>query len=101
MGSHSLLQGVFLSPGLNPALLYCRRILFHPSHEGSPKIRLGFCHNNVRKNKQRGGRVSLGTGTEASSSQAGGTSWDGPRRGTQSCNQGRKLRAWPHVRAAF
>lgn len=78
---------------MNPALPHCRRILFHPSHEGSPKIRLGFCHNNVRKNKQCGDRVGLGTGTEALSSQAGGTGWAGPLRGTRGCNEGRKLRA--------
>ena len=29
MGSHSLLQGIFLTQGLNPHLLLCRQILYH------------------------------------------------------------------------
>ena len=29
MGSHSLHQGIFLTQGLNPGLLYCRQILYH------------------------------------------------------------------------
>ena len=38
LGSHFLLQGIFSSQGLNPHLFYllhCRRILYHPSHQGS------------------------------------------------------------------
>ena len=35
-GCHAFLQGIFLTQGLNPALLHCRQILYHPSHEGSP-----------------------------------------------------------------
>ena len=34
----SLLQGIFPTQGLNPNLLHCRRILYHLSHPGSPKI---------------------------------------------------------------
>ena len=40
MGSHSLLQGIFLSQSLNPDLLHCRQILYHLSHQGSPKVYL-------------------------------------------------------------
>jgi len=29
VGSHSLLQGIFLTQGLNLGLLYCRQILYH------------------------------------------------------------------------
>ena len=29
MGCHSLLQGIFLTQGLNPSLLHCRRFLYH------------------------------------------------------------------------
>ena len=29
VGSHSLLQGIFLTQGLNPCLMHCRRILYH------------------------------------------------------------------------
>ena len=32
--SHSLLQGIFLTQGLNPSLLHCRQILYHLSHQG-------------------------------------------------------------------
>ena len=37
MGSHSFLQGIFLTQGLNPDLLHCRQILYHLSYQGSPK----------------------------------------------------------------
>ena len=30
--SHSLLQGTFLTQGLNPGPLHCRHILYHLSH---------------------------------------------------------------------
>ena len=33
--SHSLLQGVSLTQGLNLALLHCRQILYHLSHQGN------------------------------------------------------------------
>ena len=33
MGSHSLLQGIFLTQGSNPALLHCRQIIYHLSHQ--------------------------------------------------------------------
>ena len=36
VGSHSLLQGIFLTQGLNLGLLHCRQILYHLSHRGSP-----------------------------------------------------------------
>ena len=35
-GSHSLLQGFFLTQGLNPGLLPCRWTLYCLSHQGSP-----------------------------------------------------------------
>ena len=38
VGSLSLLQGIFPTQGLNPGLLHCRRILYHLSHQGSPRI---------------------------------------------------------------
>ena len=37
--SHSLLQGIFLTQGLNTGLPHGRQILYHLSHEGSPKYR--------------------------------------------------------------
>ena len=36
VGSLSLLQGIFPTQGLNPALPHCRQILDLLSHEGSP-----------------------------------------------------------------
>ena len=36
MGSHSLLQGIFLTKGLNMGLLHCRGILYCLSHQRSP-----------------------------------------------------------------
>ena len=38
VGSHTLLQGLFPTQGSNPGLPYCRRILYHLSHQGSPRI---------------------------------------------------------------
>ena len=34
----SLLQGIFLTQGLNPGLPHCRHILYQLSHKGSPRI---------------------------------------------------------------
>ena len=36
MGCHFLLQGIFLTQGLNPGLPHCRQMLYHLSHQGSP-----------------------------------------------------------------
>ena len=36
MGTLSLLQGIFLTQGLNPGLPHCRQTLYHLSHQGSP-----------------------------------------------------------------
>ena len=33
VGSHSLLQGIFLTQGSNLGLLKCRQILYHLSHQ--------------------------------------------------------------------
>ena len=38
MGSLSLLQGIFLTQGLNPGLPHCSQILYQLSHKGSPRI---------------------------------------------------------------
>ena len=35
--SRSLLQGIFLTQGLNPGLPHCRWILYQLNHKGSPK----------------------------------------------------------------
>ena len=36
MRCHSLLQGIFLTQGLNLGILHCRQILYCLSHQGSP-----------------------------------------------------------------
>ena len=38
VGSLSLLQGIFLTQGLNPGLPHCRWILYQLNHNGSPRI---------------------------------------------------------------
>ena len=38
VGTLSLLQGIFPTQGSNPALSHCGRILYHLSHQGSPRI---------------------------------------------------------------
>ena len=35
---HALLQGFFPTQGSTPGLPHCRRILYHVSHQGSPRI---------------------------------------------------------------
>ena len=37
MGCHVLLQGIFWTQGSNLSLLHCRQILYHLSHQGSPR----------------------------------------------------------------
>ena len=34
----TLLQGIFPTQGSNPGLPHCRRMLYHLSHQGSPRI---------------------------------------------------------------
>ena len=38
---HTLLQGIFLTQGSNPGLPHCRWILYHLSHQGSPRTGVG------------------------------------------------------------
>ena len=38
MGSHTLLQGIFPTQGLNLDFLHCRQILYCLSHQGSLKL---------------------------------------------------------------
>ena len=38
VGNHSLLQGTFPTQGLNPGLPFCRRTVYHLSHQVSPRI---------------------------------------------------------------
>ena len=38
VGCHALLQGIFPTQRSNPSLPHCRRIFYHLSHQGSPRI---------------------------------------------------------------
>ena len=38
VGCHSLLQGIFPTQGSNPGLLHCSQVLYHLSHQKSPRI---------------------------------------------------------------
>ena len=38
VGCHALLQAIFPTQGWNPGLLHCRQILYHLSHQGSPRV---------------------------------------------------------------
>ena len=38
VGSHALLQGIFPTQALNLSLLHCRQVLYHLSHQGSPRL---------------------------------------------------------------
>ena len=38
VGCHALLKGIFPTQGSNPGLAHCRQILYHLSHQGSPRI---------------------------------------------------------------
>ena len=48
VGSHALLQGIFLNQRSNPGLLHCRWILNHLSHQGSPSR---YEENNIPSNQ--------------------------------------------------
>jgi len=37
VGCHALLQGIFLTQGWSPGLPHWRHILYHLSHQGSPR----------------------------------------------------------------
>ena len=47
VGSHSFLQGIFLTLGLDPYLLHCRQILYCLSHQGSSSIHIVLYINYI------------------------------------------------------
>ena len=49
MGSHSLLQGIFLTQGSNLSLLHCKWILYHLNHQGS--LALTNSHGTNQRNE--------------------------------------------------
>ena len=47
LGCHSLLQGIFPTQGSNPGPLPCRQILYHLSHQGTPKVTCTHCRKFI------------------------------------------------------
>ena len=47
LDSHSLLQSIFLTQGLNPGLLHCRQILYCLSYQGSSLSYQGVNIQNI------------------------------------------------------
>ena len=47
VGCHALLQGIFPTQELNPGLPHSRRILYHSSHQGHPKLRETHCQIRI------------------------------------------------------
>ena len=43
MGCHFLLQGIFLTQGLNPGFVHCRQITYHLSHRDVPRKNILLC----------------------------------------------------------
>ena len=64
VGSHSLLQGIFLIQRWNLGLLHCRQILHHLSHQGSPWILVWVAYPFSRGNSwpRSQSRVSFNEG---------------------------------------
>ena len=58
VGSLFLLQGIFPTQGLNPGLPHCRRILYHLSHQGSPRTLDWVTYPIVRESLQPRAQVS-------------------------------------------
>ena len=52
VGCHPLLQGIFLTHGLNQGLLHCRQIVYHLNHQGSPGQGWVCGHNSDYNNIQ-------------------------------------------------
>ena len=48
---NSILQGIFPAQGSNPSILHCMWILYHLSHQGSPKLALRMLKCTDKFNK--------------------------------------------------
>ena len=75
MGCHALLQEIFPTQGSNPGLPHCRWIVYHLSHQGSPRI-LKWVYPFSRESSQprNRARVSCATGGFFTSWATTGTS---------------------------
>ena len=52
VGCYTLLQGIFPTQGSNPGLPHCRRILYHLSHQRSPRILEWVAYHVSRESSQ-------------------------------------------------
>ena len=48
MVCHSILQGIFLTQGLNPGLLHCRQILYHLSHPDAKEAKADWFFEDLQ-----------------------------------------------------
>ena len=53
VGCHALLQGIFPTQRLNPGLPHFREILYHLSHQGSPRQELVVSVNRKESRRER------------------------------------------------
>ena len=77
VGCHSLLQGMFRTRGSNPGLLHCRHILYHLSHEGSPKLKSKEEKDNIQELWYNYKRCNICVMRLPKSGQLGGTGGPG------------------------
>ena len=59
VGCPALLQGIFPTQGSNPGLPRCRQILYHLSHQGSPRILEGVAYPFSRGTSQPRNRTRV------------------------------------------
>ena len=59
VGCHALLQGIFPTQGLNPGLPHCRQILYHLSHQGSPRMLEWVANPFSSRSLQPGNRTGV------------------------------------------
>ena len=68
VGCHALLQGIFLTQGLNPGLPHCRQILYCLSHQGSHRVSMWPTNSTSRYNSRK---MNLGSVGKESACNAG------------------------------
>ena len=72
VGSHSLLQGIFVTQGLYLGLLPCRQIIYPLSHQGSP---FTYMWNLKNKTSERIFNISKQKWTHRYREQSSGYGW--------------------------
>ena len=59
VGCHFLLQGIFPTGGSNQGLPHCRQILYHLSHQGSPRLLEWIAYPFARGSSQPRNRTGV------------------------------------------